>query len=156
LCVVIISCNGMVVFLVEIHSGRTAVPDNIKLNANKWRNVGSLMFNSMGEIYPVIVRRYEQSISGCHPSLDLLLGRETGSATTFTSVLECWAYPSHCVSAWYVMSRKGNLCLTHTSSSCRNDSTIEILSIYKDEEAWKRKTILVLLAFPCAFFHPIT
>ena len=79
----------MVVFLVEIHSGRTAVPDNIKLNANKWRNVGSLMFNSMGEIYPVIVRRYEQSISGCHPSLDLLLGRETGSATTFTSVLEC-------------------------------------------------------------------
>jgi len=47
------------------------------------------MFNSTGEIYPVIVRRYEQSISGCHLSLDLLLGRETGSATTFTSVLEC-------------------------------------------------------------------
>ena len=95
----------MVVFLVEILE-EPQFRTTSSWTSNKWRNVGRLMFNSTGEIYPVIVRRYEQSISGWHPSLDLLLGRETGSATPFTSVLECWAYPSHCVSAWYVISRK--------------------------------------------------
>jgi len=58
--------------------------------------VGRLMFNSTDEIYTV--RRYEQSIFGWHPSLGLLLGR--------------LSLPEP-LSSWYVISRKGNLWLTH-------------------------------------------